>query len=277
MAKKLLEFNDKQIQLIKAEILKPKDRAPTQQELDLFINYCETTGLNPFLKQVHAVFRSAFSHKENNKPIYKELMSIQTGIDGLRLIAERSGNYAGNDSVKYKVKDGSKQLELAEFTVYKIVHGVRCAVNATAFWDEYCPISNNGTISPMWVKMPHNQLAKCAEALALRRGWPMELSGVYIDEEMEAMHTHNETASEINEKWEGFDPAKAENLVNEIKSELEKKTLGMDLPSKGKIMMETLKVRSFEEVKRKALPELEKMLAACIALPNPTPKIGGGK
>lgn len=275
MAKKLLEFNDKQIQLIKTEILKPKDREPTQQELDLFINYCETTGLNPFLKQVHAVFRSAFSHKENNKPIYKELMSIQTGIDGLRLIAERSGNYAGNDSVKYKTKDGSKQLELAEFTVYKIVHGVRCAVNATAFWDEYCPVSNNGAISPMWVKMPHNQLAKCAEALALRRGWPMELSGVYIDEEMEAMHSYNEHVADVMKKHETFDPEKSEALVTEIKAELEKKTLGMSMAEKGSVMLKTLKVKSFDEIKRKTPPELQKLLGACIALPNPTPKIGG--
>ena len=32
--------------------------------------------------------------------------------------------------------------------------------------------------------MPVNQLTKCAEALALRRGWPEELGGVYVDEEM---------------------------------------------------------------------------------------------
>ena len=39
-----------------------------------------------------------------------------------------------------------------------------------------------------WIKMPRIMLAKCAEAQALRRGWPEDLSGIYAPEEMDQAH-----------------------------------------------------------------------------------------
>lgn len=46
-----------------------------------------------------------------------------------------------------------------------------------------------------WESMPTLMLAKCAEAQALRRGWP-QLSGVYIEEEMQRADLDDLTASE---------------------------------------------------------------------------------
>ena len=69
----------------------------------------------------------------------------------------------------------------ATATVYKIVGGVRVSFSATAIWDAYCPQGNE---SFMWKKMPYLMLGKCAEALALRKAFPNDLSGVYTDDEM---------------------------------------------------------------------------------------------
>jgi hypothetical protein len=72
----------------------------------------------------------------------------------------------------------------ASVTVYKMVSGQRCAFSASALWDEYCQLAKDGKPTVMWQKMPYLMLAKCAEALALRKAFPAELSGVYTHEEM---------------------------------------------------------------------------------------------
>lgn len=110
-------------------------------------------------------------------------MTIQTGIDGYRLIADRTGLYAGNDDAIYEGKDDSHPIK-ATVTVRKIVHGEARAFTASARWSEYAQ-SFNGKPADMWKKFPYLMLAKCAEALALRKAFPQELSGLYTHEEMQ--------------------------------------------------------------------------------------------
>jgi hypothetical protein len=70
----------------------------------------------------------------------------------------------------------------ATVTVWRLVQGTRCSFTATARWSEYFPGDQGGH---MWRKMPHTMLAKCAEALALRKGFPRQLAGLYAKEEMD--------------------------------------------------------------------------------------------
>lgn len=157
-----------QIELLKRTIC----RGSTDDEFKLFIHAVNHTRLDPFMRQIHAV-------KRYNKSTDRMEMVIQTGIDGFRLIAERTGKYAGSDD---PVVDNEKQPTRATVTVYKMMAGQRCPFTATARWDEYYPGDKQGF---MWNKMPCLMLGKAAESLALRKAFPAELSGLYTDEEME--------------------------------------------------------------------------------------------
>jgi len=182
---------ESKVELIKRTIAK----GCTNDELDLFLYQARRTGLDPLAKQIHAIKR--WNNKEN-----REVMSIQTGIDGFRLIADRTGKYAGSDD---PVVDQEPQPNKATVTVYKMVEGQRCAFTATARWDEYFPGEKQGF---MWKKMPCVMLGKCAEALALRKAFPAELSGLYTFDEMAqagASAPHEPEAEEVaNDTIEGF-------------------------------------------------------------------------
>lgn len=162
------EWSRERVELLKRTICK----GATDDEFQIFIEVAKRTGLNPFARQVHAV-------KRFNKKTGRDEMSIQTGIDGYRLIADRTGKYAGSDDPTF---DNEKEPNRATVTVYKMVEGQRCPFTATARWDEYYPGDAQGF---MWKKMPCVMLSKCAEALALRKAFPAELSGLYTNEEME--------------------------------------------------------------------------------------------
>lgn len=171
-------WTPEQISLIQRTVA----RGATVDELGLFFNIAKRAGLDVFTKQVHFVKRKVWN---NDKKSYDEVGTTQTGIDGYRAIADRSGNYAGSDDAIF-----DSEIELhpqkAMVTVYRIVGGQRCAYTASARWSEYAPINpKTNEIMGQWKKMPYLMLAKCAEALALRKAFPNDLSGLYTEEEME--------------------------------------------------------------------------------------------
>lgn len=149
----------------------------TNDELELFLHVARRSGLDPFARQIYFIKRS---DGENGKR-----GTIQTGIDGYRSIAERSGNYAGSDDPIYegehKVRGKTAPL-IAKVVVYKIVQGQRVAFTGQARWDEFYPGEKLGF---KWHQMPYHMLAKCAEAVALRKAFPQQLAGLYVHEEME--------------------------------------------------------------------------------------------
>lgn len=161
------EWGREKLELLKRTICKES----SDDEFKLFLHVAKRSGLDPFARQIHSVRR--WSEKNNR---YE--MTIQVGIDGFRLIADRTGKYAGSDD---PVVDSDKSPTKATVTVYKMVDGVRCPFTATARWDEYYPGDKQGF---MWKKMPCVMVGKCAEALALRKAFPAELSGLYTNEEM---------------------------------------------------------------------------------------------
>jgi phage recombination protein Bet len=155
-----------------AELRQTIARDLNESQFKLFCQNCARTGLDPFARQIYAIVRQG-------------VMTIQTGIDGFRVIAQRSKQYAGQQGPFWCGEDGvwkdvwlsSKPPAAAKVGVLR--SGFTDPVWGIARFDEFCA---NG---PMWKKMPANQIAKCAEAQALRKAFPDDLSGLYATEEME--------------------------------------------------------------------------------------------
>lgn len=158
-------------------------KGATVDELRYFMAVAKKAGLDPLTKQIHFVKRKS----RNMDGSYTEIASIQTGIDGYRAIAERTNTLAGIDDATYDTED-QPHPNKATVTVYRMVAGNRVAFTASARWSEYCQTRTyQGRTEPMglWSKMPYLMLAKCAEALALRKAFPNDLSGIYTNEEMQ--------------------------------------------------------------------------------------------
>jgi phage recombination protein Bet len=167
----------------------------TDDEMDLFVAVCNRRRLDPFVRQIHAVKRRQWNAKLNDgKGGYEEVMVIQTGIDGFRLIAERTHERDGVEGPWWCGPDGEwRDVWLtgswpaaAKVIVYRKGH--TRGYPGIAHWEEYVQTykDKQGNIQPvqMWQSMPAGQLAKCAEALASRKAFPEELGGIYTDEEM---------------------------------------------------------------------------------------------
>jgi phage recombination protein Bet len=143
----------------------------SNDELRLFAYACQRTGLDPFSRQIYAIKRGG-------------KLTIQVSIDGLRSIAERTGQldgsqsyWCGSDGAWVDVWLDSKPPAAAK----TIIHRKGCAhpFSATARFADF----NAG--QGLWSKMPSVMIAKCSEAQALRRAFPADLSGVYSTDEMD--------------------------------------------------------------------------------------------
>lgn len=143
-------------------------RGATGDELKLFLYRCKNMGLDPLKPgQVHFIKYGDGAG------------TIVVGIEGFRLIAERTGKKSG---VKRGVIKEDGKLVGAWCEVYR--SDWREPAREEVPFSEYYKPARSGKPSP-WDRMPETMIKKVAEAAALRMAFPDVLGGVYIREEMD--------------------------------------------------------------------------------------------
>lgn len=188
-------------------------------EFDLFMAAAKSYGLDPFRKQIMPL---VFNKDKPNK----RQMAIIVSRDGLRVMAQRCGDYRPASEPAAFEADPSlacdtnpKGLISATVRLWKQDNrGEWYPVSGVAHWEEFAPLREIWAPDPQsserrptgkfeldrsgnWHKMPTLMLAKCAEAQALRAGWPDQFGGLYAEEEMDRARA-DQTASEVVEAEE---------------------------------------------------------------------------
>jgi phage recombination protein Bet len=209
---------------------RPRDYTPAQldlvkrtvaadcnhDEFSLFVEVCKRVGLDPFRKQIYAMVYS------KDKPDKRKL-SIITGIDGFRAVAARNQDYRPDDAepvITYRddLKDPVTNplgIEKAVVRAFKLApNGEWHPVVGVAYWDEFAPVeeiweysqeagkrqpSGKFKLGGNWIRMGRIMIVKCAEAQALRKGWPEDLSGVYAPEELARADAEATAAEQVEE------------------------------------------------------------------------------
>ncbi|MDQ8704505.1 recombinase RecT [Streptomyces sp. LHD-70] len=181
-------FEDQQLRALRSAFPDLAEAAPAQ--LGIFFHYCKASGLDPFGRQIYMIKRRSRGEVR---------WTIQTGIDGYRLIARRAADRAGQalayeDFVWYDAEGSEHTVWLRDeppAACRAVLWRGGSRFPAVAHWREYAPKvwdyeSQDYKLGGLWPQMPASQLSKVAEALALRRACPADLSGLQVDEEMHA-------------------------------------------------------------------------------------------
>jgi phage recombination protein Bet len=174
-----------QMDLIKRTVAK----GASDLELELFVKQCERTGLDPFARQIYAI-------KRWDASVGAEVMQTQVSIDGLRTLAADTQEMMGQEGPFWCGPNGNwmdvwlgpDEPRAAKVTVLRgqtwAAEGPIARFTGVALYDSYCQTRKDGRPTRMWEQMGPEMLAKCAEALALRKAFPQRLSGLYTSDEM---------------------------------------------------------------------------------------------
>jgi phage recombination protein Bet len=189
----------------------------SDDQFNIWLAECRNRGLVP-VKDVVLQIRATkeWSSETRQKEFVKKAVHITT-IQALRKLAERTGKYAGqlpskwvylddagNPSIESEIPlpDKNKKSEpripwAAKASVLRT--GFAHPITVPARFEAYAQYFSNGdtqSLNSTWANRGPEQLEKCAEALALRKAFPEELGGLYLNEELRDEETVQATVQE---------------------------------------------------------------------------------
>lgn len=175
-AHEIVSYDERQREVLKSVLGSDLN----DDELDFALINSQRTGLDIFSRQMHV-------WKQQGKLI------MMTSIDGLRLVARRTGKYSGRSDIQWMGADG---IWVDAWIQEGHPLAARCSVRhlddqepttAVALWAEfaqYTTTDNGRVLRNLWKSKPTVMIGKCAEAAALRAAFPAEMSGFYTEDEI---------------------------------------------------------------------------------------------
>lgn len=166
-----------------------------KESIGMVFDYCAAAHLDPMQKPVHIVPMNT-KNPVTGKYEFRDV--IMPGIGLYRIQADRSERMAGISEPEYGEeitaeltdKSGNSVTisypEWCRVTIKKIVGAHIVEFVAKEYWIENYATDSGRSTAPnaMWKKRPRGQIAKCAEAQALRKAFP-EIGAQPTAEEME--------------------------------------------------------------------------------------------
>lgn len=187
----------------------------------LAVDYCKARKLDILKKPCHIVPMSVTDAKTGNKN-WRDV--IMPGIYEQRITAFRTGQMAGQDEPVFGDTVTFRGIEAPEWcrvTVYRFINNERCAFSHTEYFSEACATTKDGKPNSMWSKRPRGQLAKCAEAGALRKAFPDELGGVITADEVNEEPINQHSAATPDNGTTVIDTQSVELITPEQIKEIE--------------------------------------------------------
>ena len=193
----------------------------------LAVDYCKARKLDILKKPCHIVpmqvtLSGQRDNNGNDRKIWRDV--IMPGIYEQRITAFRTGQMAGQDEPVFGNTVAFKGIEAPEWcrvTVYRFINGERCAFSHTEYFSEACSTTRDGSLNSMWRKRPRGQLAKCAEAGALRKAFPDELGGVITADEVNEEPINQHSAATPDSGTTVIDTQSVELITSEQIKEIE--------------------------------------------------------
>lgn len=169
--------------------------------IKMVLGYCKAAGLDPMQKPVHIV-----PMWDGKAGLMRDV--VMPGVNLYRTQAARSGECAGVSEPEFgpDVTEtiGGQQITYPAWcrvTVSRrLPTGEIVPFTAREFWKENYAVKGGKekSIAPnaMWTKRPYGQIAKCAEAQALRKAFP-EIASQPTADEMEGKQLHQDDAGPL--------------------------------------------------------------------------------